>query len=237
MEPDWLTTLRTQVDKRIDPWVVLEGQATVEAAIAGWWEVPGVLIAEDHPWEAPIWSGLELLRKHRGEIDDLADSGIHEGVLGLAKLPSETGDVAAFTRGLDPEALLVVCPRLDDPDRIGEIMRGAEAFDAAGVIFGAEGMSPYEPEAVRAAGGSVFKLPVRIADGGLILRSLLASSFQLIGLDDAPDALAASNLPELGSRRALILGEEDGRLGKFWGRACHLRVRGHADTVLSHLAL
>ena len=237
MEPDWLTTLRSQVDKRIDPWVVLEGQATVEAAIAGWWEVPGVLIAEDHPWEAPIWAGLELLRKRRAEIDDITDTGSHEGVLGLAKLPSETGDVAAFTRGLDPEALLVVCPRLDDPGEIGEIMRGAEAFDAAGVIFGAEGMSPFEPEAVRAAGGSVFKLPVRIADGGLILRSLLASSFQLIGLDDTPDAMPASRLPDLASRRALILGEEQGRLGKFWRSACSLRVRGHADTVLSHLAL
>ena len=237
MEPDWLTTLRTQLDNRIDPWVVLEGQASVEAAIAGWWEVSGVVVAEDHPWEAPIWAGLELLRKARAELADLADPATHEGVLGLAKLPNETGDVAAFMKGLDAEALLVVCPRLDDPELIGTIVRGADAFDAAGVIFGAEGMSPFEPEAVRASGSTVFKLPVRIADGGMVLRCLLTAGFQLIGLDDSPDSMSASHLPALASRRALVLGEEDGRLGRFWRTACNLRVRGDADTVLSHLAL
>ena len=237
VEPDWLTTLRTQIDNRNDPWVVLEGQASVEAAIAGWWEVPGVLVAEDHPWEAPVWSGLELLRKQRHEMNDLADPSAHEGVLGLAKLPNETGDVAAFMKGLEPEALLVVCPRLDDALLIGAIVRGAEAFDAAGVIFGAEGMSPFEPEAVRASESTVFKLPVRIADGGMVLRCLLAAGFQLVGLDDSPDSISASSQPALASRRALILGEEDGRLGRFWRTACNLRVRGDADTVLSHLAL
>lgn len=237
MEPDWLKTLRTQLDTRNDPWVVLEGQKSVEAAIAGWWEVPGVLVAEDHPWEAPVWSGLELLRKGRTEMDGLADPASHEGVLGLAKLPNETGDVAAFMKGLEPEALLVVCPRLDDPGLIGTIVRGAEAFDAAGMIFGAEGMSPFEPDAVRASGSTVFKLPVRIADGGMILRCLLTAGFQLIGLDDSDDSIPPANLPDLASRRALILGEEDGKLGRFWRRACNLRVRGDADTVLSHLAL
>ena len=237
VDPDWLTTLRSQIDNRIDPWVVLEGQASVEAAIAGWWEVPGVLVAEDHPWEAPLWAGLELLRRQRGEIDVLADPAAHEGVLGLAKLPGETGDVAAFLKGLEPEALLVVCPRLSDFSMIGEIVRGADAFDAAGVIFGAEGSSPFEPDAVRASGSAVFKLPVRIADGGLVLRCLLAAGFQLIGLDSAADTLEAKALPALAARRALVLGEDGGALGKFWKSACHLRVRGHADLVLSHLAL
>lgn len=237
VEPDWLTTLRTQIDNRNDPWVVLEGLTSVEAAIAGWWEVPGVLVAEDHSWEAPVWSGLELLRKQRHEMDDLADPAAHEGVLGLAKLPNETGDVAAFMKGLELEALLVVCPRLDDPELIGTIVRGAEAFNAAGVIFGAEGMSPFEPEAVRASDSAVFKLPVRIADAGMVLRCLLTAGFQLIGLDDSEDSIPASHLPDLASRRALVLGEEDGRLGRFWRSACNLRVRGDADTVLSHLAL
>ncbi len=237
MEPDWLTTLRAQIGKRNDPWVLLEGQASVEAAIAGWWEVPGVLVAEDHPWEAPLWSGLELLRRNRGEMDGLADPEAHEGVLGLAKLPGETGDVAAFLKGLEAEALLLVCPRLSDPAMIGGLVKGAEAFDAAGVIFGAEGLSPFEPQAVRASDSAVFRLPVRIADGGLVLRSLLAAGFQLVGLDDAADALAPAALPALSARRALVVGEEGGELGRFWRSACNLRVRGDADEMLSRMAL
>ncbi len=237
MEPEWLTILRTQIEERSDPWVLLEGQTSVEAALAGWWEVPGVLVAEDHPWEAPVWSGMELLRRQRNEIDDLSDAGLHGGILGIAKIPGETGDVAAFLKGLDPEALLVVCPRLDDPWMIGEILRGAEAFDAAGVIFGSEGMSPFEPPAIRAAGSSVFKLPVRIADSGLVLRCLLAGRFQLVGLDESPDSVTVGDLPVLGPRRALVLGDEDGKMGRFWRSACSVRICGDADTALSHLAL
>lgn len=237
MEPEWLSVLITQVGERRDPWVLLEGQASVEAALAGWWEVPGVLVAEDHPWEAPIWSGMELVRKRRGEIDELSDAGIHGGVLGLAKIPGETGEVAAFLKSLPAEALLVVCTRPGDPEASGEILRGADAFDAAGVLFGVEGRSPFEPEVIRVAGESVFKLAVRIADGGLILRCLLAAGFQLIGLDEEAGSKKPGDLPDLAARRALIIGDEAEGLGKFWRSACNFRVSGDVDEVLSHLAL
>jgi tRNA G18 (ribose-2'-O)-methylase SpoU len=237
VEPEWLSVLITQAGERSDPWVLLEGQANVEAALAGWWEVPGVLVAEDHPWEAPVWSGMELLRRGRGEMDALSDAALHGGVLGLAKIPGETGDVAAFLKGLPTEALLVVCTRPGDPETSGRILRGAHAFDAAGVLFGAEGRSPFEPEVIRTAGESVFKLAVRIADGGMILRCLLAAGFQLIGLDDDAEAIEAGELPVLASRRALVIGEEAEGLGKFWKSACSLRVRGEVDSVLSHMAL
>ena len=237
MEPGWLTTLRAQTENRSDPWVLLEGQASVEAALAGWWEIPGVLVSEDHPWEAPMWAGLELLRTAREEVEALADPESHQGILGLAKLPRETGDIAPFLKGLEAEALIVVCTRLSDPDVVGSIVRSAEAFDAAGLLFGSEGISPFEPSAVRASESAVFRLPVRIGDGGLILRCLLAAGFQLIGLDEDEGAIAASDLPPLAPRRALVLGAEDEGLGNFWKRACNLRVNGQPDVVLSAMAM
>jgi tRNA G18 (ribose-2'-O)-methylase SpoU len=237
VEPEWLNILREQVEERTDPWVLLEGQTNVEAALAGWWEVPGVLIAEDHPWEAPVWSGMEVLKRDRDDINAFSDTDAHGGILGLAKIPGETGDVAAFLKGLPAEALLVVCPRPGSSFATGQIMRGADAFDAAGVLFGEEGMSPFEPETVRVAGGSLFKLAVRIADGGMILRCLLAAGFQLIGLEDEVGAIDARDLPALAGRRALVVGDETDGLGRFWKSACSLRVRGDVDSVLSHIAL
>jgi hypothetical protein len=125
---DWQTTLREQLTDCQDPWVVLEGQGMVEAALAGWWEVAGVMISEDHSWQVPVWSGMEVVRETPEEMERLADASIHGGVLGLAKRPSETGEVATFLRSLDVEALVVVCPRLDQAAVVGDVIRLASAI-------------------------------------------------------------------------------------------------------------
>src|SRR5690606_15387262 len=142
MESHWLDILRAQIRERRDPWVVLEGRHAVEAAIAGWWEVAGVVAGEESPGEPPVWSGLEFLRRGRGELEEIAGYPFHRGVLGLAKLPGETGEVAKFLRELDGDALVVVCPRLADAANAGAIVRNAAALGAAGALFGAEGVSP-----------------------------------------------------------------------------------------------
>ena len=80
---DWQTTLCEQLTDCRNPWVVLEGQGMVEAALAGWWEVAGVMISEAHSWEVPVWSGMEVARMAPAELDRLADVSIHGGVLGL----------------------------------------------------------------------------------------------------------------------------------------------------------
>lgn len=230
MEPEWLATLLSQIERRSDPWVLLEGQATVEAALGGWWEVPGVLLSEDHPWEAPAWSGLESLRKPQEILGGLADPARHEGVLGLGKMPNETADVAAFVKGLEAAALLVVCPRAIGAEQMGELARLAEAHGAAGILFGAEGGSPFEPEAVAASQGAVFRLPVRIADGGQLLRCLMAGGFFLIGLEEGGAAWDPDAAPVEG-RRAVVIGGEDG-LGPFWRMACGVKVAAGVEEVL-----
>ncbi|MEK7948893.1 TrmH family RNA methyltransferase [Luteolibacter soli] len=230
---DWQTTLREQLTDGRDPsWVVLEGQGMVEAALAGWWEVAGVVISEDHSWEVPVWSGMEVARVAPAEMASLADASIHGGVLGLAKKPSETGEVAAFLRSLDAEALVVVCPRLDDPRVAGEVIRLAAEHDAAGVLLGAEGVSPFHVEAVRAAGGATFQLPIRIADGGLLLRSLKAAGVELCGWEQAFSGEAVTS-----GRRALVMGDPEKGLGPFWKAACDRQVGGEVGEALEELAV
>lgn len=55
---------------------------------------------------------------------------------------------------------LVVLAGLQDPGNLGTILRSAEAFGSAGVILGEGTVSPYNPKAVRASAGSVFRLPM-----------------------------------------------------------------------------
>lgn len=225
MVTQWLEILHAQIRERRDPWVVLEGRHAVEAALAGWWEVAGVVASEESPWEPPVWSGLEFLRRSRRDLEEIAGYAFHRGVLGLAKLPGETGEVAKFLKETDGDALVVVCPRLADAANAGAIVRNAAAMGAAGVLFGAEGVSPFERKSVRSSTGSVFRLPVRIADGGQLLRSLLAAGFELLGADAGEGSMDIRELPAAEGRRALVIGAEDDGLGPFWRSAVSSSVR------------
>jgi TrmH family RNA methyltransferase len=62
-------------------------------------------------------------------------------------------------RKTKPELLLGVAG-LQDPGNLGTLIRSAEAFGAGGVLLGENTVSPFNPKAVRATAGSVFRLPV-----------------------------------------------------------------------------
>lgn len=59
-----------------------------------------------------------------------------------------------------PEPLVVGVVGVQDPGNLGTIIRSAEAFGAAGVLIGEGTVSPFNSKVVRAAAGSLFRLPV-----------------------------------------------------------------------------
>ncbi|MFC7336857.1 TrmH family RNA methyltransferase [Haloferula chungangensis] len=219
-EPDWVRELQKQITDREDPWVILEGRQAVEAAVAGWWDLAGILAGENCDWEPPVWSGLELHRRPIAELDRLVGPENHEGVLGLTKLPDETADVAGLMKEMDEDALVVVCPRLHSEEQVGSILKNAAALGAQAVIFGREGVSPFERGAVRASAGAVFRLPVRVADGGQILRCLKTAGFTMIGGAAGEGSVSLESLEIEPGRLAIVLGAEVEGLGRFWNLAC-----------------
>jgi TrmH family RNA methyltransferase len=63
--------------------------------------------------------------------------------------------------GADKAApLIVVLAGLQDPGNLGTILRSAEAFGASGVLSLPGTVSEWNPKAVRASAGSVFRLPL-----------------------------------------------------------------------------
>ena len=221
---EWLEELHTQIRKRRDPWVVLEGRHAVEAAVAGWWDVHGVVASAESSWDLPGWSGLEVQRRSRQELEALAGYAFHRGVLGLARQPEETGDVAGLLEELSKEALIVVCPGLADAANAGAILRNAAALGAEAVLFGSDGVSPFERKAVRASGGALFRIPVRVADGGQMLRCLKAGGFRLVGTAAGKGNPAIHEVDWPAGRLALVFGAEDQGLGPFWSAACNRMV-------------
>jgi TrmH family RNA methyltransferase len=60
--------------------------------------------------------------------------------------------------------LIVVLAGLQDPGNLGTILRSAEAFGADGVVCLPGTVSVWNPKAVRASAGSVFRVPVLAAN-------------------------------------------------------------------------
>ena len=138
-------------------------------------------------------------------------------------VPSETPQgVAALVRGrtFQLEDVLkrshlgpvVVLLGLQDPGNLGTIIRSAEAFEAAGVVVGEGTVSPRNWKAVRAAAGSLFRLPVvkvRFEDVIAQLRERGIRRF-------ATAAHKGTPLPEavMTGPLAVFLGAEGGGLGR-----------------------
>ncbi len=79
-----------------------------------------------------------------------------QGVAALVKLREFSLD--DVLRAADP--LIVIAAGLQDPGNLGTIVRSAEAFGAAGLLLAEKTVRPFNPKAVRASAGSVFRLPI-----------------------------------------------------------------------------
>jgi len=102
-------------------------------------------------------------------------------------------------------ALIIVLAELQDPGNMGTIIRSVEAFGATGVICLPGTVSAWNPKAVRASTGSVFRVPmlsgsaestiVRLRDSGIKSLAAVVQNAQpadLIKLD-GPVALLIGN--------------------------------------------
>jgi TrmH family RNA methyltransferase len=70
-------------------------------------------------------------------------------------------------------SLVVVLDGLQDPGNAGSIARAAEAFGATGLMFLKGTVSPFNPKALRAAAGSLFRVPFAYGLDSALARAAL----------------------------------------------------------------
>ncbi len=202
---------------------VAEGLHLLEEALRSGCEVEAVLVAERAAAvvEAlgPAPGGARLLRLADNVFDGVAATETSQGVLALVKPPAFTaGDVMARA------SPLVVLDGIQDPGNAGAMLRTAEAFGAGGVVMLKGSVSPYNPKALRASAGSVFRMPLTAGletEQFLEMASLLALKLYAAMPRGAPPPSEC----DLAGRCAIVIGAEGGGVrAAIVERAGHLAI-------------
>ena len=92
-----------------------------------------------------------------------------QGVVALVEPP-------AVQQTLDVLPLQLVIDGVQDPGNLGTILRSAEAFGASAVMLVKGTVNPFNPKAVRASAGSIFRVPLLHSLDEVQLASTLSQS-------------------------------------------------------------
>lgn len=114
--------------------------------------------------------------------------------------------------------LLVVCPKTENPDNIGALVRIAAGFGATALLLGSGCADPFLRRSLRVSMGNALQLP--ILECGAALRERLvwlrdSHGFELIAtvLDPMAEPLRNVRCPQ---SCAILLGNEDAGLAAEW---------------------
>jgi TrmH family RNA methyltransferase len=135
----------------------------------------------------------------------VSDTATPQGVLAVA--PRRVVDLDAMT-ALDGPILVLV--DIGDPGNAGTLVRAAEAAGAAGVVFAGSSTDAFGPKTVRAAAGSLMRLPVaEIPDVEGLVADLLDAG-RIVFATVVEDGAAPEDLDLEGSPVVLVGSESHG---------------------------
>lgn len=125
-----------------------------------------------------------------------------QGVIALVQPP--LWDLDQVFRG---QSLAVLLDGIQDPGNAGAILRAAEAFGASGAVFLKGSVSPFNPKAIRASAGSLFRIPVVTGlEEDIVLAAIDQRRIDLYAA--MPHAARLLTAVDLNRRCAFIIGSE-----------------------------
>jgi TrmH family RNA methyltransferase len=140
----------------------IEGPHLLEEALRAGLRVNSVF-ATAQTVELPRAMGMpeetEVLLLDRELLAPELDTETPQPLAALVEMPDWTwAHVLHAPAARDP--LVIVLAGLQDPGNFGTILRSAEAFKASGIVCLPGTVNPWNPKAVRASAGSIFRMPV-----------------------------------------------------------------------------
>lgn len=148
-----------------------------------------------------------------GEIRELADTMTTQGVLVVAEIPE--GSLGSITPA--GGSVVLVLDGVQDPGNLGTLARSAAAFGCHGLVCLSGTVDPWNPKAVRASAGALFRIPVVGSGGGELDEWLGRHGYLMVGADASGPAVGDQSLPQ---RVALVVGNEGAGLSVAMRERC-----------------
>lgn len=150
--------------------------------------------------ERALAAGVEVAELKEGVLEKLGRTVTPQPVLAVARIPRPTLDDLGL-------GLVLVAVAVADPGNAGTLVRSAEAVGAAGIVFTAGAVDPYNPKVVRASAGAVTGLTVVEEDDPVVTLDRLGDQgrWRLGALSSGGRSLFAVDWP---ASCAIVLGNE-----------------------------
>jgi 23S rRNA (guanosine2251-2'-O)-methyltransferase len=167
-------------------------------------------------------SGVHVERVARERILELAEGGVHQGMVAELRAYAYAGleELLAVARAANQPPLLVVLDGIQDPHNLGAIIRSAYALGAHGVVLGRDRAAGVTAAVAKASAGAVEHLRVaRVTNLSRALEELKSSGLWVAAADPAGDTPLWG--APLDGPLALVVGAE--------GEGVRPGVLGHSD--------
>ncbi|MCA1808245.1 MAG: RNA methyltransferase [Lentisphaerae bacterium] len=149
----------------------------------------------------------------------------------LAVMPYFHYQLSGLQLPADP--LLIVAEAIEKPGNLGTILRSADAAGVHAVIVCDQRTDIFNPNVVRASIGTLFSLPVVIAESGETRQWLTGHGIRTLAA--TPHAEKTYTEQDLRGGVAIVLGTEQFGLSREWMDGANMQVRipmqGQADSL------
>jgi len=172
--------------------------------------------------------GVAVRFEDRGQLDRLANSKDHQGVVALAaaRAAASLEDILTNANAVGPGqlGLIVLLDGVEDPHNLGAIIRTALAAGAHGVVIPERRAAGLTDTVARASAGALAHLPVaKVTNLVRTMEELKEAGYWLVGLDEQGDKSYTE--VDYTSPVGIVLGSE--------GQGLHELTRKRCDFVVS----
>ena len=171
--------------------------------------------------------GVAVRFEDRGQLDRLANSRDHQGVVAIAasREASTLEDILAHANNIKNQAgLIVLLDGVEDPHNLGAVIRTALAAGAHGVVIPERRAVGLTDTVARASAGAIAHLPIaKVTNLVRAMEELKEAGYWLVGLDE--EGKKSYTEVDYTSPTGIVMGNE--------GKGLHELTRKRCDFVVS----